>query len=43
MKFVRPTPDTIGVGTNLNVTAEVDDYETNSCLVLLNPLSTAVR
>ena len=43
LNFVGPTPDTIGVGTNLNVTAEVDDYETNSCLFLLNPMSTAVR
>jgi len=43
LNFVGPTPDTIGVGTNLSVTAEVDDYEPNSCLLLLNPMSTAVR
>ncbi|RXZ51911.1 DUF4839 domain-containing protein [Agromyces binzhouensis] len=36
-------PDTIGVGTNLLVTAEVDQYEPNSCLFLLEPVETAFR
>ena len=43
LRFVGTTPDTIGVGTNLNVTAEVLNYEASSCLFLLDPVSTAVR
>ncbi|MDQ0577173.1 DUF4839 domain-containing protein [Agromyces albus] len=43
LKFVGTTPDTIGVGTNLNVTAEINDYEASSCLFLLDPVATAVR
>ena len=36
-------PDTIGVGTNLRVTAKVGEYESASCLLLLEPVSTEVR
>lgn len=36
-------PDTIGVGTHLFVTAEVDQYEPNTCLFLLDPVETAFR
>ncbi|MBB2976478.1 hypothetical protein FHX49_002053 [Microbacterium endophyticum] len=43
LNFAGAVPDTIGVGTNLNVTAEVGTYETSSCLFLLDPISTAVR
>ena len=43
LHFVGTTPDTIGVRTNLNVTAEVNRYEASSCLFLLDPVSTAVR
>jgi hypothetical protein len=43
LSFTGTTPDTIGVGTNLVVTAEVDEYEQNSCLFLLDPVATAVR
>jgi hypothetical protein len=43
MHYVGPTPDTIGVRTNLVVTAEVVEYEQSSCLFLLDPVSTVVR
>lgn len=43
LHWVGPEPDTIGVGTNLNITAEVDRYEKGSCLFLLEPITTAVR
>ena len=43
LHFVGTTPDTIGVGTNLGVTAEVRNYEASSCLFLLDPVSTSVR
>ncbi|WP_280461955.1 DUF4839 domain-containing protein, partial [Nocardia carnea] len=43
LHWVGPVPDTIGVGTNLDITAEVDRYEDRSCLLLLEPVATAVR
>ncbi len=36
-------PDTIGVGQNLHLVAEVGEYEERSCLFLLEPISTQVR
>ncbi|MDV6230548.1 DUF4839 domain-containing protein [Rhodococcus cercidiphylli] len=36
-------PETIGVGTNLSVTAKIDRYEDTTCLFLLDPVATAVR
>lgn len=36
-------PDSLGVGTSLHVTAQVAEYETSSCLLLLEPIQTAVR
>lgn len=43
LHWTGSVPDTIGVGTNLSVTAEVDRYEERSCLFLLEPVATAVR
>jgi hypothetical protein len=43
MHYSGPTRDTIGVRTNLLVTAEVVEYEQSSCLFLLDPVSTVVR
>lgn len=43
LHWTSSAPDTIGVGTNLSVTAEVDRYEERSCLFLLEPVTTAVR
>ena len=43
LHFVGAVPDTIGVGANLSVTAEIDRYEESSCLFLLDPVATAVR
>lgn len=43
LHWVGSTPDSIGVGTNLGVTAKVDRYEEQSCLFLLDPVATAVR
>lgn len=41
--YVGSVPDTIGVGTNLSITAKVDRYEESSCLFLVTPVATAVR
>jgi hypothetical protein len=43
LRWADPAPDTISVGTNLDVTAKVDRYEESSCLFLLDPVATAVR
>lgn len=43
LHYVGVTPDSIGVGTNLNVTAQVDEYEAKSCLFLLEPVSTSFQ
>ena len=43
LHFIGSVPDTIGVGTNLGVTARLKAYENNSCLFLLEPVSTTVR
>ncbi|WP_427286793.1 DUF4839 domain-containing protein [Bacillus tropicus] len=43
LHWTGSVPDTIDVGTNLSVTAEVDRYEERSCLILLEPVTTAVR
>lgn len=43
LNWVGSVPDTIGVGTNLGVTAEVDRYVEQQCLFLLDPVTTAVR
>lgn len=36
-------PDSVGRGDNLHVIARVDDYESSTCLFLLEPVSTQVR
>lgn len=36
-------PDTLSVGNNIIVTAEVRSYESSSCLFLLDPISTQFR
>lgn len=36
-------PDSIGPGINLRITATVGEFESNSCLLLLDPVSTQVR
>lgn len=45
MHWVGAVPDGVGVGvgTNLAVAAEIDRYEESSCLLLIKPVSTAVR
>lgn len=43
LRWAAPAPDTISVGTNLDVTATVDSYEESSCLFILDPVATAVR
>lgn len=43
MRWGGDVPDSVGAGTNLAVTAEVDRYEESSCLFLIEPVSTAVR
>lgn len=43
LHWVGPVPDTIGVGTNLSITAEVNRYEKRSCRFLLEPVATSVR
>lgn len=36
-------PDSLAIGDNIRVTAIVDSYEENSCLLLLDPVSTEYR
>ncbi|WP_185022885.1 DUF4839 domain-containing protein [Curtobacterium sp. PhB115] len=43
LHYVGDTPGTIGVGTNLTVTATVGEYEPQTCLFLLEPVTTVVR
>ena len=43
LKLVGEVPDTIGVGANISVTAEVVEYEESTCLFLLNPVETRMR
>lgn len=43
LHFAGDVPDSIGVGTNLHVTAEVGAYESGPCLLLLEPIKTIVR
>lgn len=43
LHFAGDVPDTIGVGTNVRVTAEIDEYESSSCRLLLEPIETIVR
>lgn len=43
LHWTGSVPDSISVGTNLSITAEVDRYEERSCLLLLEPITTAVR
>lgn len=37
------TPDSVGQGDNLHFIAQVEDYDSSSCLFFLNPVSTEVR
>ncbi|MDQ0893346.1 DUF4839 domain-containing protein [Agromyces ramosus] len=43
LHYVGDVPDTLGVGDNLNVTAEVGEYEPGSCLFLIEPVETTYR
>lgn len=43
LHYVGDTPGTIGVGTNLDITAEVLEYEPNTCLFLLEPIATSFQ
>lgn len=43
LNYQGNVPDTIGVGTNLYIKAEVKEYEASSCLFLLEPVETTVR
>lgn len=43
LHYAGNMPDTIGVGTNLHITAQIDAYEPRSCLFLLEPVETAFR
>lgn len=43
LHWTGSVPDTIGVRTNLSITAKVDSYEERSCLFLVKPVTTAVR
>jgi hypothetical protein len=43
LHYSGAVPDTIGVGTNLGITAEIVKYEPSSCLLLLEPVETTVR
>ena len=43
LHYTGDMPDTIGVGANLHVIAQIDEYEPHSCLFLLEPVETAFR
>jgi hypothetical protein len=43
LRYTGEVQGTIGVGTNLHITAQVDEYEPTSCLFLLKPVETAFR
>lgn len=43
LHYVGDVPDGIGVRDNLNVTAEILNYEPSSCLFLLEPVATSFR
>ncbi len=43
MRWAGDVPDSVGVGRELAVTVAVNRYEESSCLLLIEPLSTAVR
>lgn len=43
LHYSGDVPETLGVGTNLHVMAEVVEFETSSCLFLLEPVETSVR
>ena len=43
LNYKGDVPDSIGVGTNLHVEAEVEEYEAKSCLFLLDPVETVVH
>lgn len=43
LSWTGTQPDTIGVGSNLHLVAEIDQYEESSCLFLLDPVETSVR
>lgn len=43
LNWTGTTPDSIGVGTNLSITATIVEYEQGSCLFPLDPVATAAR
>ncbi|WP_454084250.1 DUF4839 domain-containing protein [Georgenia sp. Marseille-Q6866] len=43
LHYTGETPDAINVGTSLHITADVGEYEPNSCLFLLEPVETAIH
>ena len=43
LHWIGTAPDSIGVGTNLSITASVGDFEESSCLFLIEPVATATR
>lgn len=43
LHYAGDTPDAIGVGQNLHITAEVGDYESGTCLLMLEPVTTSFR
>ncbi len=36
-------PDTVGLGDNLRITAQIDVFNSGGCLLLLTPISTEIR
>ncbi|WP_435528101.1 DUF4839 domain-containing protein [Microbacterium aurantiacum] len=43
MRWAGDVPDSVGVGTNLAIMAEIGLYEESSCLLLIEPVRTSVR
>ncbi|WP_169054015.1 DUF4839 domain-containing protein [Agromyces sp. H66] len=43
LHYAGDVPDTLGLGDNLQITAEVEEYESGSCLFLIEPVETSFR
>lgn len=43
LHFTGEVPDSVGIGTELHVEAQVREYESSSCLLLLDPVETSFR
>lgn len=43
LRYSGDVPGSIGVGSNIHVTAKIDEYEPKTCLLLIEPVETSFR